>query len=239
MTTDPNSKLLGWTVRNRQSPPPPHLHGGIARLEETVNNRIRSVERFVRRPYSDSEESDNDVWYAEVDDSALRQLTVDLCGEGCAQLDDIKWFLPTDEWAGDLSASDSEIEASDSESGVDCIEPVSTPVQAEITKQQLLHPPVINQTRPMEGYHTVVPRRLRGDMDDPLGVDARQISAASETEAWKIHRKSECVMTVVPTLAAVSQADYEVVQPRPPGSGERMSRVAQDRYSGWKSSGRN
>ena len=141
--------------------------------------------------------------------------------------------------------------ASDSESGVDCIEPVSTLVQAEITKQQLLHPPVVNQTRPMEGYHTVVPWRLRQGRDvqtadDPLAVDARQISAASETEVWKMHRKSECVMTVVPTLAAVSQADYEVVQPRPPGygyglspSGEWMSRVAQDRYSGWKSSGRN
>ena len=31
---------------------------------------------------------------------------VDLCGEGCAQLDDFKWFLPTDERAGDLSAPD-------------------------------------------------------------------------------------------------------------------------------------
>ena len=93
--------------------------------EETVNNRTISVGNVVRRPYSDSEESDNDVWFAEVDDSALGQPTVDLCGEGCegcAQLDDIKWFLPTDEWAGDLSAPDSEIETSDSESGVDFID---------------------------------------------------------------------------------------------------------------------
>ena len=199
-------------------------HGGIARLEETVINRIRSVGRVVRRPYSDSEESDNNVWYAEIDDSALGQPTVDLCGEGCAQLDDFKWFLPTNEWAGDLSAPDSEIEASDSENGVNCIKPVSTPVQAEITKQQLLRPPVVNQTRPREGYHTVVPRRLRRGRDvrtadDPSAVDARQISAASETVAWEIHRKSECVMTVVPTSAAGSQADYEVVQPRPPGYG--------------------
>ena len=104
-------------------------------------------------------------------------------------LDDFKWFLPTDEWAGDLSAPDSEIEAADSESGVNCIKPVSTPVQAEITKQQLLCPPVVNQTRPMEGYHTVVPRRLRRGRnvratDDPLAVDARQISSALETVAW-------------------------------------------------------
>ena len=131
--------------------------------------------------------------------------------------------MPTDERAGDLSAPDSkEIETSDSESGVDFIEPVSTPVQAEITKQQLLRPPVVDQTRPMEGYHTEVPRRLRRDVrtaDDRVAVDARLISTASETVAWKIQRKSECVMTVVPTLAAASQADCEVVQPRPPGYG--------------------
>ena len=116
-------------------------HVGTARLEETVNIRTRSF-----GCYSDSEESDNDVWYAAVDDSALCQPAVDLCGEGCAQLDNFKWFLPTDEWAGHLSAPDSEIEASDSESGVDCVEPVSTPVKAEITKQQLLRTPVVNPT---------------------------------------------------------------------------------------------
>ena len=169
-------------------------HVGTVRLEETVNNQTRSVGRVVRRPYLDSE-SDNDVWYAEVYDSAIGQPTVELCGEGCAQLDDFKWFLPTDERAGDLSAPDSEIETSDSESGVDFIEPVSAPVQAEIMKQQLLRPPVVDQTRPMEGYHTEVPRRLhRGrdvrTTDDPVAVDARQISTASETVAWKIHRKN-------------------------------------------------
>ena len=60
-------------------------HVGTARFEETVNIQTRSVGRAVRRPYSDSEESDNDVWYVEVDDSALNQPTVDLCSEGCAQ----------------------------------------------------------------------------------------------------------------------------------------------------------
>ena len=200
-------------------------HVGTARLEEAVNIRTRSVGCAVRRPYSDSEESDNDVWYAEVDDSALGQPTVDLCSEGCAQLDDFKWFLPTDERARDLSAPELEIETSDSESGVDFIEPVSTPLQTETTSQGLLHPPVVVQTRPMEGCHTGVPRRLhRGrdvrTADDPVAVDARQISTASETlVSWKIHRKSECVTTVVPKLAAASQADYEVVQPRPPDYG--------------------
>ena len=122
------------------------------------------------------------MWYAEVDDSALGQPTVDLCGEGCAQLDDFKWFLPTDEWAGDLSAPDSEIETSDSESGVDFIEPVSTPVQAEITNQHLLCPLVVDQTRPMEGCHTKVPRRLRRGRDvwtadDPVAVVCWSLTA--------------------------------------------------------------
>ena len=85
-------------------------HVGTARLEETVNNWTRSVGCVVRRPYSDSEESHNDVWYAEVYDSAIGQPMLELCGEGCAQLDDFKWFLPTDERAGDISAPDSEIE---------------------------------------------------------------------------------------------------------------------------------
>ena len=40
-------------------------HVGTARLLETVKNRTRSVGRAVRRPYSDSDESDNDVLHAE------------------------------------------------------------------------------------------------------------------------------------------------------------------------------
>ena len=92
-------------------------HVGTARLLETVNNRTRSVGRAVRRPYSDSEESDNDVLYVEEHDSTVQQVSLrndwltqtadDSCGEGCAQLDDFKWFLPADERAGDLTAPES------------------------------------------------------------------------------------------------------------------------------------
>ena len=95
-------------------------HVGTAQLEETVDIRTRSVGRAVRRPYSDSEDSENDVLYANEHDSALQrvnlrkewstQTTVDSCGEGCAQLDDFKWFLLIFEWIGDLSAPESEIE---------------------------------------------------------------------------------------------------------------------------------
>ena len=49
-----------------------------------------------------------------------------------------------------------------------------------------------------------------------MTVDTRQVSTASDTVvSRKIHRKSECVTTVVPKLAASPQAAYEVVQPRP------------------------
>ena len=49
-----------------------------------------------------------------------------------------------------------------------------------------------------------------------MAVDIRAVSAASDTVvSRKIHRKSECVTTVVPKLAAAPQAAYEVVQPRP------------------------
>ena len=210
-------------------------HVGTARLEETVDIRTRSVGRAVRRPYSDSEESDNDVLYAEEHDSALQrvslrnewstQMTVDSCGDRCAQLDDFKWFLPTDERIGDLSAPESGIDTSDSESGVDFIDSDSTPLQMESATQQLLRPPVVVPTRPMEGCHTAVPRRLRRGRDvrtadDTVAVDARQVSAASDTVvSRKIHRKSECVTTVVPKLAVAPQAAYEVVQPRPPDYG--------------------
>ena len=44
---------------------------GTAWLLETVNHRNKSVRRAVRRPYSDSDESDNDVLYAEEHDSAV------------------------------------------------------------------------------------------------------------------------------------------------------------------------
>ena len=79
-------------------------HVGTARLLETVNIRTRSVGCAVRHPYSDSDESDNDVLYADEHDSTVQQVSlrnnsltptaVDSCGERCAQLHDFNWFLP-------------------------------------------------------------------------------------------------------------------------------------------------
>ena len=132
-----------------------------------MNTQTRSVGGAVHHPYSDSDESDNDVLYAEEHDTTVQQVSRrkgwwtqtpnNSCGEGCAQLDDFKWFLPAEERAGDLTAQESEIEMSDSESEVEYIEPDSTPVQTEMTAQQLLCPLVVAQTRPMEGCHTALP----------------------------------------------------------------------------------
>ena len=210
-------------------------HVGTARLLETVNIRTRSVGCAVRRPYSGSDESDDDVLYADEHDSTVQQVSlrnnwltptaVDSCGERCAQLDDFNWFLPTDERAGDLPAPESEIEVSDSESKVEYIEPDSIPLQTEMTAQQLLCPPVVAQTRPMEGCDTALPGRLRRGCDvltedGAVAVDTKWVSAASDAVVSRETRKiSEGVPTVVPKLAVAPQAASEVTQPRPPESG--------------------
>ena len=94
-------------------------------------------------------ESDNDVLYADKHDSTVEQASRrnnwltptagDTCGERCAQLDDFNWVLPSDVQAGDLPA----------------------PEQMDTRAQQLLCPPVVTQTRPMEGCGPALPRRLR------------------------------------------------------------------------------
>ena len=195
---------------------------------ETGNNRNRSVGRAVRRPCSDSEESDNDLWYAEEHDTTVQQVSRrkdwltqtanNSCGERCAQLDDFKWFLPAEERAGDIAAPESEIEMSDSESEVEYIEPDSTPVQMETTAQQLRCPPVVAQTRPMEGCHTAVPRQLcRGrDVlmeDGAMAVDTRQVSAASDPVVEYIEPDSTPVQTE--TTAQQLRCPPVVAQTRP------------------------
>ena len=114
---------------------------------------------------------------------------------------------------------------SDSESEVEYIEPDSIPLQMKTTAKQLLCPPVVAQTRSMEGCNPASPRRLRRGRDvltedGAVVVDTRQVSAASDTVVSReINRKSECIPTVVPKLAAAPQAASEVVQPRPRDSG--------------------
>ena len=71
MTTEPNSQLLGRTFQDRR----PRVMWGLPWLLDTGHNRTRSVGRAVRRPYSDSEELDNDVLYAEEHDTTVQQVS--------------------------------------------------------------------------------------------------------------------------------------------------------------------
>ena len=117
-----------------------------------------------------------------------------------------------------------------------------TPLQTETTAQQLRCPLVVAQTRPMEGCNPVLPQRLRRGRDvltedGVVAVDTRKVSAASETVVSReIHRKSECVPTGVPTLAAAPQTaseGYSTETSRlrlhgPTLAGGRVSRIARD-----------
>ena len=99
-------------------------------------------------------------------------------------MENFNCFLPADERAGDLHAPESEIEALDSESEVEYIEPDSIPLQTEMTAWQLLCPPVVAQTRPMEGCDPALPRRLRRGRDvltedGAVAVDTERVSAAA------------------------------------------------------------
>ena len=116
---------------------------GTAQLEESVNTQTISVGRAVRRPYP--EKSDDDVLYTEEYDSELQQIslrnewtnqmTVYSCGERCAQLDDFKWFLPTDKRGENLGTPESEIDTSESEDGVYLSVSDSPPTQTESATQ--------------------------------------------------------------------------------------------------------
>ena len=172
-----------------------------------------------------TDDHDSTVQQVSLHNNWLTPTAVDSCGERCAQLDDFNWFLPADERTGDLPAPESEIVVSDSESEVEYIEPDSIPLQTEMMARQFLWPPVVAQTRPMEGCDPALPRRLRRGRDvltedGVVAVDTERVSAASDAVVSReTHKNSECVPTVVPKLAAAPQAASEVVQPRPPDSG--------------------
>ena len=128
-------------------------------------------------PCSDSDDSDDDVLFAEGHDGEVQQINLrnewsvdswtadDSCGEGCAQLDDFNWFLPAGDRVGDLPAPESQVDLSDSESDVDDVELDPVPVQMTTTAVESLCPPVVTQTRPKEGCDPASPRWLRRGRD--------------------------------------------------------------------------
>ena len=99
---------------------------------------------------------------------------------------------------------------SDSESEVEYIEPDSIPLQTEMTARQLLCPPVVAQTRPMEGCDTALPRWLRRGCDvltedRAVAVDTERVSTASDAVVSRETRKiSEGVCHKIPFLACTN-----------------------------------
>ena len=101
---------------------------GTVRLDESADTRKRSWERVDSRTYPDSEESEDDVVYAEEHENDIQQInlrnevtnqiTVDTCGERCARLDDFNWVLPAKVWNEESDTPESDFETSDSGNSV-------------------------------------------------------------------------------------------------------------------------
>ena len=68
----PQLPVVGKDIPGQAVP----CHEGTARLLETVNIQTRSVGCAVCHPYSDSDESDNDVLYADEHDSTVQQVSL-------------------------------------------------------------------------------------------------------------------------------------------------------------------
>ena len=203
---------------------------GTARLDEPADTRNRSWERVDSRPYPDSEESEDDVVYAEECENELQQInlrnevtnqiTVDTCGEQCAQLDDFNWFLPTNEWNEKSDTPEWEIETSDSGNGVHVNASDSSSPEMETMTQRLSGPPVVAQTRPKGGCQTAMPRRKRRrrnvqTADSTSAMDTRQESVAPSTvDSGRIHKMPECITKGEPKLEAAPPASHRTAQPK-------------------------
>ena len=109
------------------------------------------------------EECENELQQINLRNEVTNQITVDACGERCAQLDDFNWFLPTDDWNGKSDTPESEIDTSYSVNGVHVNASVSSSPEMETTMQRLSSPPVVAQTRPKGGCQTSCPSESAGD----------------------------------------------------------------------------
>ena len=97
---------------------------GTVRFDESADTRKRSWERVDSRTYLDSEDSEDDVVYAEEHENEIQQInlrnevtnqmTGDTCGERCARLDDFNWVLPAKVWNEESDTPESDFETSDS-----------------------------------------------------------------------------------------------------------------------------
>ena len=83
------------------------------------------------------EEGENELQQINLRNEVTNQITVDTCGERCAQLDDFNWFLPTDEWNEKL---ESEIDTPYSGNGVHVNASDSSSPEMETTTQRCQAP---------------------------------------------------------------------------------------------------
>ena len=182
---------------------------GTSRLDDPGDTRKRSWEHVDSLPHPDSEESEDDIVYAEECENELQQInlrnevtnqiTVDACGERCAQLDDFNWVLPTDEWNEESDTPESEIDTSHSGNGIYVNASDSSSPETETTTQLLSGSPVVAQTRPKGGCQTAVPRRKRRrwnvwTADSTSAMDISQESVAPRTvDSERIHQMPECI----------------------------------------------
>ena len=217
-------------IRKDSPEPVVPYYVGTSWLEEPVDTRKRSWERVDSRSYPDSEESEDNVVYDEEDEHELQQInrrnevtnqiTVDTCGERCAQLDDFNWFLPTDEWNEKSDTPESEIDTSYSGNGVHVNASDSSSPEMETTSQRLSSPPVVAQTRPKGGCQTAMPRRKRRrrnvrTADNTSAMDTRQESVAPSTfDSERIHKMPECITKGEPKLEAAPPASHGMAQPK-------------------------
>ena len=65
----------------------------------------------------DTEECKNELQLINLRNEVTHQITVDTCGERCAQLDDFNWVRPTDEWNEESDTPESEIDTPHSGDG--------------------------------------------------------------------------------------------------------------------------
>ena len=66
----------------------------------------------------DTDECENELVLIKLRNEVTHPITVDTCGERCAQLDDFNWVRPTVEWNEESDMPESEIDTPHSGDGV-------------------------------------------------------------------------------------------------------------------------
>ena len=216
-------------IRNDSSEPGVSCHVGTSRLEDPEDIRMRSWEHVDSLPYPDSEESEDDIVDTDECENELvlinlrnevtHPITVDTCGERCAQLDDFSWLRPTEEWNEESDMPESEIDTPHIGDGVYLNTSDLSSPEMETTRQQLSGVPVVAQTRPKGGCQTAMPRRKRRrrnvrTADSTSAMDISQESVAPRTEdSEKIHKMPKCITKGEPKLEAAHLVSHVMAQP--------------------------